>query len=172
MFNLVELAPPQSAAFLEEVRALFREYAASLGFDLGFQGFDRELAELPGEYAPPRGCLLLAVPAEARALPGGPAVGRSEAAAGCAALRPLGGDICEMKRLFVRPEHRGQGLGRALCVRLMGQGARLGYRLMRLDTLSSMKEAGALYRSLGFREIPPYYHNPLPGPLFFERSLG
>jgi putative acetyltransferase len=76
-----------------------------------------------------------------------------------------------MKRLYVRPAYRRRGLGRALCLRLMAQGARLGYRLMRLDTLSSLEEAGALYRSLGFREIPPYYQNPLPGALFFERSL-
>jgi putative acetyltransferase len=171
MFNLVALAPSLSPETLGELRALFREYAASLGLDLEFQGFERELAELPGAYAPPRGCILLAPSPSGLDLEGGAEAIRRKGAAGCVALRPLAGEVCEMKRLYVRPAYRRRGLGRALCLRLMAQGARLGYRLMRLDTLSSLEEAGALYRSLGFREIPPYYHNPLPGALFFERSL-
>jgi putative acetyltransferase len=171
MYNLVRLGPGDQPAHLEEARALFREYAASLGYDLGFQGFTRELEELPGQYAPPKGCLVLALPGGGE--PKGESLDRrrGETAAGCAALRPLGGEICEMKRLYVRPRYRGLGVGRALCLYLIEGAARMGYRLMRLDTLSSMKEAGALYRSLGFREIAPYYHNPLPDPLFFERSL-
>jgi len=189
MFKLVEVIPPCPAEQLAEVRALFREYARSLGHDLCFQGFERELAELPGAYAPPAGRLFLAWPAAAGrrgelTAPGTAAAtaGRPwAAAAGCIALRPRGVDspgvlspgaqICEMKRLYVRPPFRGKGLGRVLCRRLIEEAAALGYRRMRLDTLSSMGEAIALYRSLGFREIEPYYDNPLPGPLFFERVL-
>ena len=154
------ITPPYSEALLSEARRLFLEYAESLNLDLEFQGFPRELNELPGEYAPPRGCLFLAW-----------AEGQNSAAAGCIALRPLRGEICEMKRLYVRPAFRDLGLGRALCLRLFEEAIRLGYRYMRLDTLASMAAATRLYRSLGFREIPPYYYNPLPNPLFFEKVL-
>ena len=164
MFNIVDVLPSCTPGLLEEVRDLFREYAESLGFDLEFQGFVRELEELPGQYAPPRGCLLLAYPGEL-------AQTGVLSAAGCGALRPLDEEVCEMKRLYVRPRHRGRGLGRALSLRLIEKAAGLGYRRVRLDTLSSMQEATALYRSLGFEEIPAYYYNPLPGPLFFERKL-
>jgi len=142
---------------IERARSLFREYETSLGVDLCFQGFEQELAGLPGAYAPPSGRLLLAVD------DGRPA--------GCIALRPLGADGCEMKRLYVRPEFRGRRVGRLLAERLLAEARAIGYARMRLDTLPSMKEAIPLYRSLGFAEIGPYYANPVPGALFMERAL-
>jgi len=142
---------------IETIRALFREYEASLETDLCFQGFERELAELPGDYAPPRGTLLLAsVDGET---------------AGCIALRAFDGDRCEMKRLYVRPAFRGTGLGGALARRIIDDAARMGYRAIRLDTLPSMQTAIAMYRALGFAEIPAYRYNPIPGALYFEKSL-
>jgi putative acetyltransferase len=136
---------------------LFLEYAESLGFDLGFQDFERELRELPGEYAPPRGALLIARD--------------RETAIGCVALRPLGPGTCEMKRLYVQPEARAGGAGRALAEAILAAGRELGYRRMRLDTVPSMTAARGLYRSLGFREIEPYRFNPIPGTSFMELDL-
>ena len=138
------------------MRTLFEEYAASLGVDLGFQDFERELAELPGEYVPPRGRLLLALDAEP---------------AGCVALRPFEPGVCEMKRLYVRPAHRGSGLGRLLAQAIVEAGRDAGYERMRLDTLPSMAAARGLYRSLGFVEIEAYRHNPIHGTTYFERAL-
>ncbi len=138
-------------------RQLFLEYAASLDIDLGFQGFERELAELPGEYAPPAGRLLLAL------VEGEPA--------GCVALRPLTGSDCELKRLYVRPGFRHLGLGRRLTEGAVAAARELGYRRMLLDTLPSMRAAQALYRGLGFRPTEPYSHNPLPGAAFYALDL-
>lgn len=146
-----------SAEHLERVKELFREYEASLGVDLCFQGFDSELASLPGAYAPPRGRLLIALD--------------DGDGAGCVALRPLGDDLCEMKRLYLRPTLRGTGAGRTLATRVIDEARAIGYRTMRLDTLPMMKEAIALYESLGFRRIAPYYPNPVPGAIYMERAL-
>ena len=146
---------PEDVALIEK---LFRAYAATLDFALDFQGFEEELASLPGGYAEPAGCLLLA---EA----GGRAVG-------CVALRPLEPPVvCEMKRLFVTPEGRGAGVGRALATRVVAEGRDRGYERMRLDTVPGMEAAIALYRHLSFIEIPAYRFNPIPGALYFERRL-
>jgi len=142
---------------LKQARSLFEEYAESLGIDLSFQNFADELANLPGDYAPPSGCLLLVV--------------HEGQAAGCIALRKISGDICEMKRLFVRDGYRGHGFGRMLVQMIIGEARRLGYKQMRLDTLPSMIEARALYRSFGFREIEPYRYNPIPGTSFMQLAL-
>ncbi len=139
------------------VRALLRAYAESLPFELDFQGFERELAELPGAYAPPRGALLVAH-----------GDGRLT---GCVALRPLAGDVCEMKRLFVLPTARGTGLGRRLATAVVAEARRLGYARMRLDTTPDMAIAQALYDELGFEEIAPYRHNPVAGTRFLELQL-
>jgi putative acetyltransferase len=144
-----------SADEMEPVRLLLREYADSLGFDLCFQDFEQELAGLPGPYAPPSGCLLLAM------------VG--DEPAGCVALKQQADGVCEMKRLYVRSRHRGTGLGRTLAEQIIQEAKRLGYQAIRLDTVpATMGSAVTLYRSLGFRDIPPYCFNPVPGALYME----
>ena len=144
-------------ADVETARILFREYAQSLGIDLGFQGFEGELAALPGDYAPPRGRLLIA-------RWGGEV-------AGCVALRPLEPGCCEMKRLYARSQHRGAGVGRRLAEFVIREARTIGYTRMRLDTLPVMTEALRLYESLGFRPIPPYRPNPIEGAIFLELVL-
>jgi len=154
---VVEIRAAESKGDWVTARELFEEYAASLGFDLSFQEFDREVASLPGHYAPPRGVVLLALD--------------GSAAAACVALRPLDGETCEMKRLYVRPSHRGTGLGKRLADAILAEARARGYRRMRLDTVPGMEAAIALYRALGFREIEAYRANPIPGALFMEREL-
>jgi len=165
--RLIQAAAPAEIA---AVRALFEEYAAWLGFDLGFQGFAEELATLPGDYAPPPGRLYLA---ECRDDPGaGPAPGAGSVPfAGCGALRPLEADVCEMKRLYVRPAYRGRGVGRRLATALVEEARAIGYRCMRLDTLDTMTEANTLYRALGFRDIPAYRYNPFGNAVYLELDL-
>jgi ribosomal protein S18 acetylase RimI-like enzyme len=139
------------------VRALFREYAAGLGVDLCFQNFEAELAGLPGAYAPPAGRLLVAE------VDGEPV--------GCVALRPQSPGVCELKRLYVRPTHRGRGLGRRLLEALLAEAVAAGYREAVFDTLESMTEALALYRSVGFAETAPYNEHPVAGTLWFRKAL-
>lgn len=148
---------PDDEADVQAVRRLFLAYADFLGIDLCFQGFEQELADLPGVYAPPDGRLLLAV--------------ANDQPVGCVALRKLEEGVCEMKRLYVQPGFRGTGLGRRLAETIVREARDIGYRAMRLDSLLSLKEAAALYRFLGFVEIPPYRYNPLPGAVFMELVL-
>lgn len=152
----------ESAVEIAGARTLFEEYGTSIGVDLCFQGFDEELAGLPGYYAPPLGRLLLA--------------GRETSPLGCVALRPLPGStladgVGEIKRLYVRPEARGTGLGAALARAVIGEARTIGYRELKLDTLAAMTAAQALYASLGFRECPAYYHNPLAGTVYMTLTL-
>ena len=147
-----------SESDIREARTLLQEYAAWLGISLCFQNFDRELASLPGEYAPPDGRLLLAF--------------EDEELAGCIALRKIRATTCEMKRLFLRPEFRGRGLGRVLVERIIEEARQIGYTQMCLDTLPGrMDQAIALYKSIGFKEIEPYYNNPVAGATFMELRL-
>ncbi len=151
-------AQAESATQIVQTRELFLEYAQSLGFSLCFQNFDKELAALPGDYAPPEGRLILAE-YEGRL-------------AGCVALHKLDREVCEMKRLYLRPQFRGKGLGRALTDRIIADARQIGYRRMRLDTVEPvMPEAVAMYRKIGFREIAPYCANPIAGALYLELLL-
>jgi ribosomal protein S18 acetylase RimI-like enzyme len=154
---LIGCAQADAPAEIDLARFLFREYEGSLGISLCFQGFEEELAGLPGAYARPRGRLLLAR--------------EGDVLAGCGALRPLDPEICEMKRLYVREAFRGRKLGRLIAESLIKEARAIGYRRMRLDTLPSMTAAIPLYRSLGFHEIPPYTKNLVPGALFLEKQL-
>jgi len=148
----------ESPVQIAQVRELFLEYAQSLGFSLCFQNFDEELANLPGDYAPPEGRLLLAE--------------FEGQVAGCVALHKLDEGICEMKRLYLRPQFRGKGLGRVLADRIIAEARQIGYQRMRLDTVEPvMKAAVAMYRRIGFHEIAPYCKNPMAGALYMELQL-
>lgn len=157
-FQILPYAGPSE---LESVRALFAEYARSLDVDLCFQNFESELAGLPGDYAPPRGSLMLAW--------------SQRELVGCCALRPLDAvdypNACEMKRLYVRPALRGSGLGRRLAEAVLEAGQQAGYTYMLLDTLSEMETARAMYQDLGFTEVPPYYYNPIEGAHYLMARL-
>jgi ribosomal protein S18 acetylase RimI-like enzyme len=141
---------------VKDAKALFLEYAKSLNFDLCFQDFDKELASLPGDYTPPEGRLLIAM--------------QNNQVAGCVALRKFEDNICEMKRLYVKPEFRGMKIGKLLAERILEEAKSIGYKKMYLDTVPSMKEAIQLYKNLGFNEINPYRYNPQPGAIFMELS--
>ena len=152
------LTQAESGIQIAQARELFLEYAQSLGFGLCFQNFDQELADLPGDYAPPEGRLLLAE--------------YENQLAGCVALHKLQDGTCEMKRLYLRPQFRGKGLGRGIANRIIAEARQLGYQCMRLDTVEPvMKDAVAMYRMLGFNEIAPYCANPIPGALYMELKL-
>jgi GNAT superfamily N-acetyltransferase len=156
--NGLAVTQAESPAQIAQARELFLEYAQSLGFSLCFQNFDKELAGLPGDYAPPEGRLLL-VECEGQL-------------AGCVALHKLDSGVCEMKRLYLRPPFRGKGLGRALTERIIAEARQIGYRRMRLDTVEPvMKDAVAMYRKLGFKEIAPYRPNPIAGTMYMELEL-
>ena len=164
MTTPVEISAPHTAADHDAVKALFREYAASLGFSLDYQDFGTELAEFPGKYAPPDGALLLAT--------------IDGVAAGTVALRRLDAGTCEMKRLYVKPAFRGQrtkdgrSIGRALAEDIVAIGRERGYQRLRLDTIGGkMRQALSLYRSMGFVEIPPYYASPIPDTAYMELVL-
>lgn len=143
---------------LDEIRCLFREYEQFLGVDLCFQSFEEELENLPGDYVEPSGALLIAED--------------GIQVLGCVALRELNDGICEMKRLYIRPQYRRRGIGRLLSQNIIEKAITMGYSIMRLDTLNILKEANRLYESLGFKKTSPYYNNPLPGVVYWELSLG
>lgn len=152
------ILPAETPSHISQARELFLEYAHSLGFSLCFQNFDQELAGLPGDYAPPNGRLLLAE--------------FQGELAGCVALHKFDQDISEMKRLYLRPKFRGKGLGRALAEAIIVEARQIGYQRMRLDTVGPvMKDAVAMYRKLGFREIDAYRANPMAGTLYLELTL-
>jgi GNAT superfamily N-acetyltransferase len=160
----VDIRQAATTQELAQIRQLFRQYYAWLadehGIDMSYQGIEAELASLPGNYAAPRGRLLLLY--------------ETGDAAGCGAFRPIDEKICELKRMYVKPEFRGQGLGRAIAIRLLEEARLCGYEIARLDTATFLKEAQALYRSLGFRVIGPYYQVPddiLKVTVFMERRL-
>jgi GNAT superfamily N-acetyltransferase len=154
MFRIIQADAPEH---ITQVRDLIKEYSGSLGIDLCFEGIEKELAELPGEYAPPTGRLLLAV--------------TNDHGDGCVALRKVTDQICEMRRLYVRPTLRGKGAGRGLVLAVIDEAKKIGYRKMRLDTLASMSEAILLYRTLGFYDISPYRHIPVAGARYMEKEL-
>ncbi len=154
---MIKIVDADTTELISDAKALFREYAASLNFDLCFQGFDQEMAEFPGQYTPPSGGLYVA---------------RSEERSiGCIGFRYLQDGVCEMKRLYVQPDYRGNRAGLRLAMRSIEAATAAGYRFMRLDTLQSMKRANQLYRTLGFVEIAPYRPNPIEGALYLELDL-
>jgi putative acetyltransferase len=155
--STIEVGVATSAEQIAQARALFLEYQASLDVDLCFQGFAEELAGLPGSYAPPSGRLLLCTV--------------DQVPHGCVALRAITAEDCEMKRLYVRPGQRGLGLGRRLVARVLDEARAIGYRRIYLDTLPSMARAAAMYEALGFKDVPPYRHNPVAGTRYMALPL-
>lgn len=153
----IEIRAASGQTDIESIRLLFAEYEKAIGVDLCFQGFAEELAGLPGRYSSPEGALLLAFV--------------DSQMAGCVALRWYDNNTCEMKRLYVRPDFRGLGLGRKLALAVIDEAAKIGYTKMRLDTLPSMTEAIAMYKTLGFTEIEPYRFNPVAGAIYMEKGL-
>lgn len=151
------LDSPNYPADLNDIRSLFKEYQEEIQADLCFQSFEDELAGLPGKYSEPRGTVVLAH--------------HNKKVAGIVALRPIENDICEMKRLYVRPEYKGLGIGRGLAERIIREARKRGYKKMRLDTLNRLESAVALYRKLGFKEMTAYYENPLEGVIYMELDL-
>ena len=159
VFDLIRLEPARTADEIAAIRELFQEYAQSLGFNLCFQSFDTELASLPGDYAPPDGRLLLLT---VEGIP-----------AGCVALHGISPGVSEMKRLYLRPQFRGRGLGKLLTESIISEARQIGYERIRLDTVEPMMRAAvSIYRNLGFQEIPPYRPNPIAGALYLELALG
>ncbi len=154
---MIQIVQAASQEQIGNVRELFIEYAHSLNVSLCFENLDKEVAELPGVYAPPYGCLSLAAD--------------GIRVAGCVALKKVDDRVCEMKRLYVRAEFRGRGIGKTLAMHIGNEAREIGYERLRLDTLPSMKEAISLYRSLGFEEIPAYRELPVPGALFMQVKL-
>ena len=155
--EIVRIISAVSPQHLDTIRLLFLEYAKSLNFDLCFQGFHEELEGIPGDYAPPDGRLLLAI--------------YGDKVAGCVALRKVADGICEMKRLWVRPEFRGKQIGRKLAEEVISQARKIGYSLIKLDTVDTMKEAISLYQSMGFSETSAYRYNPIEGAKYMEFKL-
>ena len=154
---MIKIVEANTNEFIEKTKELIREYAQSLEFDLGFQDFDKEMENFPGQYALPGGCLYVALD--------------ENQPIGCVALRDLGHGICEMKRLYVKPFFRGQKVGKLLAEVVIKAARDMGYDFMRLDTIPSMKHANMLYNALGFEQIAPYRFNPLDGATFFELNL-
>ena len=157
MRDAISIHPAATVDDWSAARVLIEGYVVALGIDLGFQDFDREIADLPGTYGPPAGCLLLARAAHRPV--------------GCVAVRRIDAEACEMKRLYATPEARGQGLGRRLAESAIAAARAMGYRVIRLDTLPTMTAARSLYASLGFVAIAPYRYNPVTGTEFLERPL-
>src|SRR4051812_16134674 len=156
--ELIEIKVAETEADVSVARELISEFARWLAVDLSFQDFEHELEALPGKYSPPRGRLFIAY--------------AGSEPVGCVALRPLADDICEMKRLYVRPSFQGTGLGKKLAEKIIEEARRMGYRAMRLDTIApKMQAAVKLYRALGFKEIEPYTVNPISGVIFMELNL-
>jgi putative acetyltransferase len=154
---MVKITEANTKEFVERAKELIREYAQSLEFDLKFQDFDKEMENFPGQYAPPMGCLYIAMD--------------ENQPIGCVALRDLGQGICEMKRLYVKPLFRGQKVGKLLAEIVIKAAKNMGYDYMRLDTVPSMKQANRLYNALGFKRTVPYRFNPIEGATFFELNL-
>jgi ribosomal protein S18 acetylase RimI-like enzyme len=154
---MIRIIEATTNELITKAKSLFLEYSETLDFSLCFQNFDDELKNFPNQYSPPTGNLFLAL-CEYEAI-------------GCVGTRYFGKDICEMKRLYIRPEYRGQGAGKELAISAIKSGIALGYEYMRLDTLSSMETANQLYKSLGFIEIAPYRDNPIDGAIYMELNL-